>query len=228
MRIQCPSCRARFKLADNKIPTDGVKVRCSRCKHVFRVLPDPPTVVQRAKISDVHDATLGPSGIYADRPDPSSLFASDDPFAAMGAGGDDAMPFASGEPSGPASRHKKHNRTMQGAAARNLLNRPQDASQQARSQAVQALKKPTPRADPFRMSDPFQDGSPGRGDQASLSDVLGGGGGSGSRGLKQTQALGSHRSETLIRPGDNDDPFAPDALGGGDEFAAFFAEGGGG
>lgn len=37
MVIQCPECRTRFKLADEKVKPGGVKVRCARCRHVFAV-----------------------------------------------------------------------------------------------------------------------------------------------------------------------------------------------
>lgn len=36
MIIVCPECSTRFKIADERVPDDGVKVRCARCKHVFR------------------------------------------------------------------------------------------------------------------------------------------------------------------------------------------------
>lgn len=35
MVIQCPECRTRFRLADDRIKPGGIKARCSRCKHVF-------------------------------------------------------------------------------------------------------------------------------------------------------------------------------------------------
>ncbi len=39
MVIQCSSCNTRFKIADDKVKPGGVKVRCSKCKEVFTVLP---------------------------------------------------------------------------------------------------------------------------------------------------------------------------------------------
>ena len=39
MVIQCSSCDTRFKIADDKVKASGVKVRCSKCKEVFTVLP---------------------------------------------------------------------------------------------------------------------------------------------------------------------------------------------
>ncbi len=39
MVIQCSSCDTRFKLADDKLKPGGVKVRCSKCKEVFTVMP---------------------------------------------------------------------------------------------------------------------------------------------------------------------------------------------
>ncbi|MDD2580515.1 MAG: DUF3426 domain-containing protein [Desulfuromonadaceae bacterium] len=37
MIIQCAKCQARFRLDDSRVTDKGVKVRCTRCKHVFRV-----------------------------------------------------------------------------------------------------------------------------------------------------------------------------------------------
>jgi predicted Zn finger-like uncharacterized protein len=35
--VQCPSCQARFHLAQERIPEKGARVRCSRCEHRFYV-----------------------------------------------------------------------------------------------------------------------------------------------------------------------------------------------
>lgn len=37
MIIQCEQCRTRFRLDDSKVTEKGVKVRCTKCKHVFTV-----------------------------------------------------------------------------------------------------------------------------------------------------------------------------------------------
>lgn len=37
MIVQCPECRTKFKLADEKVTPKGVKIRCSSCKHIFVV-----------------------------------------------------------------------------------------------------------------------------------------------------------------------------------------------
>ncbi|MDF1563699.1 MAG: zinc-ribbon domain-containing protein, partial [Deltaproteobacteria bacterium] len=37
MIIQCDKCKARFKLADDKISPKGVRVRCTKCEHTFVV-----------------------------------------------------------------------------------------------------------------------------------------------------------------------------------------------
>jgi len=39
MIITCDSCLTKFNLDDSKIPTKGTKVRCSRCQHVFFIVP---------------------------------------------------------------------------------------------------------------------------------------------------------------------------------------------
>ena len=43
MIITCASCLTKFNLDDSRIQPKGVKVRCSRCKHVFYVVPPPET-----------------------------------------------------------------------------------------------------------------------------------------------------------------------------------------
>jgi predicted Zn finger-like uncharacterized protein len=40
MILQCDQCNTKFKLDDAKIKDGGVKVRCSKCKHVFLVTKD--------------------------------------------------------------------------------------------------------------------------------------------------------------------------------------------
>ena len=39
MIVTCASCFTKFNLDESKIPPQGAKVRCSRCKHVFFVVP---------------------------------------------------------------------------------------------------------------------------------------------------------------------------------------------
>ena len=40
MVIECSSCHARFKLADDKVKESGTKVRCTKCREVFTVFPE--------------------------------------------------------------------------------------------------------------------------------------------------------------------------------------------
>ena len=37
MIVQCDKCRTKFRIADERVSDKGVKVRCSRCAHVFVV-----------------------------------------------------------------------------------------------------------------------------------------------------------------------------------------------
>lgn len=39
MIVNCPECTTGFKLDESKVPEDGAWVRCSKCEHVFEVLP---------------------------------------------------------------------------------------------------------------------------------------------------------------------------------------------
>jgi predicted Zn finger-like uncharacterized protein len=42
MVIQCTQCDTRFKIADEKLKPGGIKVRCSKCRHIFTVMPPEP------------------------------------------------------------------------------------------------------------------------------------------------------------------------------------------
>ena len=42
MIVQCDQCNAKFKLDDVKVKESGVKVRCSKCKHIFEVRKETP------------------------------------------------------------------------------------------------------------------------------------------------------------------------------------------
>ena len=35
MILQCDQCSTKFRLDDSKLKPGGVKVRCSKCRHVF-------------------------------------------------------------------------------------------------------------------------------------------------------------------------------------------------
>ncbi len=42
MIVTCEKCNAQFNLNEDLISEEGSKVRCSRCRHVFKVLPPKP------------------------------------------------------------------------------------------------------------------------------------------------------------------------------------------
>ncbi|HEY6872601.1 MAG TPA: response regulator [Geobacteraceae bacterium] len=44
MLIVCPSCKTKFSFDEQKVGTDGVKLRCSRCRTVFRVVRRAPSL----------------------------------------------------------------------------------------------------------------------------------------------------------------------------------------
>jgi predicted Zn finger-like uncharacterized protein len=51
MVIECAQCHTRFRLADDKVKPGGTRVRCSKCKHIFRVLPPQPEPVPAPEVS---------------------------------------------------------------------------------------------------------------------------------------------------------------------------------
>lgn len=48
MIISCPECSTRFRVDDDKIPAQGAKIRCARCKHIFAVAAATPEISQAA------------------------------------------------------------------------------------------------------------------------------------------------------------------------------------
>ena len=40
MIVKCEQCQTRFKIPDEKVTDKGVKVRCNKCGHTFRVTRD--------------------------------------------------------------------------------------------------------------------------------------------------------------------------------------------
>lgn len=43
MIVTCASCLTKYHLDDSRVSEKGAKVRCSRCKHIFYVVPPPET-----------------------------------------------------------------------------------------------------------------------------------------------------------------------------------------
>ena len=37
MIVKCERCQTKFKIPDDKVTDKGVKVRCTKCQHTFRV-----------------------------------------------------------------------------------------------------------------------------------------------------------------------------------------------
>ncbi|MEW5854204.1 MAG: zinc-ribbon domain-containing protein, partial [Myxococcota bacterium] len=84
MIVACEKCQTRFRVADEKLTPQGLRVRCSKCSHIFSVMPSP-------------EETLGPAPAAAPAPWAADPFSSPMP-APFGAAA--ANPFAA--PSTPA------------------------------------------------------------------------------------------------------------------------------
>lgn len=53
MILTCPSCETRYNLPDDKISAKGTKVRCTRCKHVFKAYPQGSPDLEEPKLEDL-------------------------------------------------------------------------------------------------------------------------------------------------------------------------------
>ena len=62
MIIVCPECSTKFDIAAERIPANGIKVRCARCRHLFAVGPETETpVTGEATGSDQPEASSLPT-----------------------------------------------------------------------------------------------------------------------------------------------------------------------
>jgi predicted Zn finger-like uncharacterized protein len=63
MIITCASCLTKYQLDDSRISEKGAKVRCSRCKHIFYVVPPPETKEEVAEnfesFAKYHEELIG-------------------------------------------------------------------------------------------------------------------------------------------------------------------------
>jgi predicted Zn finger-like uncharacterized protein len=52
MIVTCASCLTKFSLDESRIPAKGAKVRCSRCQHVFFIVPPTESKEEHEPIED--------------------------------------------------------------------------------------------------------------------------------------------------------------------------------
>lgn len=74
MIVTCASCLTKFNLDDSRISAKGIKVRCSRCKHIFYVVPPPETkeeVIEGFEsFAKYHEDLMEPGQKEVERPAP--------------------------------------------------------------------------------------------------------------------------------------------------------------
>jgi predicted Zn finger-like uncharacterized protein len=57
MIVVCERCKTRFKLGKKRIPPEGMRVRCSRCRHRFHFKPGPPAQSKHSVVERVVENT---------------------------------------------------------------------------------------------------------------------------------------------------------------------------
>ena len=81
MTITCPECHTRFSLDDSRIQGPTAKVRCSRCRHIFKVNregqvlaadlgPQAPRAAEAVKPAPAPEAAPGPPPSIPEAPGP--------------------------------------------------------------------------------------------------------------------------------------------------------------
>lgn len=63
MIIKCEQCGGKFRLDDSKVKPEGVKVRCSKCRHIFVVRKEAP--VEEAELESLLGGLEAPSKLAA-------------------------------------------------------------------------------------------------------------------------------------------------------------------
>ena len=86
MIIQCDQCNTKFKLDDARVPDKGVKVRCAKCKHIFKVQREVPT--------EETDFDFLLSGLGAPASDAETGVSQPDEAAFPSTGGEEGRMFA--------------------------------------------------------------------------------------------------------------------------------------
>jgi predicted Zn finger-like uncharacterized protein len=61
MDVGCPKCQTEYDLDDARVPDDGVTVKCTSCKHVFRVKRKSLVVTLPVKLEDAQSAISPPT-----------------------------------------------------------------------------------------------------------------------------------------------------------------------
>jgi len=77
MIITCASCLTKFNLDDSRISERGIKVRCSRCKHIFYVTRPPETkeevIESLESFAKYHEELMEPDQKEIKIPSPSKV-----------------------------------------------------------------------------------------------------------------------------------------------------------
>lgn len=68
MLIVCPGCKTKFSFDEHKIGSDGVKLRCSKCHAIFRVLRKAPIAMLPSGINGLPQTTKAPVPVQSAPP----------------------------------------------------------------------------------------------------------------------------------------------------------------
>ncbi len=65
MNVSCPQCKTVFRVDPRKVPTEGVRARCSVCGGVFEVVSEPKAGVAGSTAADPTPAAVTPAAAPA-------------------------------------------------------------------------------------------------------------------------------------------------------------------
>ncbi|UCD71630.1 MAG: zinc-ribbon domain-containing protein, partial [Syntrophobacterales bacterium] len=56
MIVQCEQCNVKYRLEESKIPRERVKVKCTRCQHIFLVSKESPPLQEPTNPASIEEA----------------------------------------------------------------------------------------------------------------------------------------------------------------------------
>jgi predicted Zn finger-like uncharacterized protein len=80
MIVTCDGCATKYLLADEKVPEIGIRVRCPKCRFVWRLNPPAPASifeVSSSEFADESPVAEAPRGGWASMGQPASSFATE-------------------------------------------------------------------------------------------------------------------------------------------------------
>ncbi len=82
MIVTCDGCQTKYLLGDDKVPETGIRVRCPKCRYVWRLMPE-----LAESIIEVHSSMYSSEEVHVEEPPRSGWASMEQPRTAVMPGG---------------------------------------------------------------------------------------------------------------------------------------------